>query len=41
MSDGKKKARKVTATLRKALAESLVSVISAGIAEVIIRLIFG
>lgn len=30
MSDGKKKARKVTATLRKALA-----------AEVIIRLIFG
>ena len=29
MSDGKKKARKVTATLRKALAEILVTVISA------------
>ena len=41
MSDGKKKARKVLATLRKALAEILVTVISAVIAEVIIRLIFG
>ena len=41
MSDGKKKARKVVATLRKALAEILVTVISAVIAETILHLIFG
>ena len=41
MSIGKKKAREVLVTLRKALAEILVTVISAVIAEAIIRMIFG
>ena len=41
MGNGKKKARKVFAALRRALAEILVTVISAVIAEAIIRLIFG
>ena len=41
MSDGKKKAREVFVALRKALAEILVTVISAVVAEAIIRLIFG
>ncbi len=37
----KKKARKVSEALRMALTEILVTVVSAVIAEVIIRLIFG
>lgn len=41
MSDGKKKAPEVFAALRRALAEILVTVISALIAEAIIRLIYG
>lgn len=41
MGDGKKKARKVFAALERALSEILVTVVSAVIAEAIIRLIFG
>lgn len=41
MSDGKKKARKVAETLRRALAEILITVISAVTAEAAIRLILG
>ena len=41
MSIGKKKACEVLETLRKALAEILVTVISAVIAEAVIRMIFG
>ena len=41
MSKGKKKAREVFAALQRALAEILVTVISAVIAEAIILLIFG
>lgn len=41
MGGSKKKTRKVLATLRRVLAEILVTVISAVIAEAIIRLVFG
>lgn len=41
MSDGKKKARKVLATLMRTLAEILITVISAVTVEAIIRLISG
>lgn len=41
MGNGNKKARKVLAILYKAFAEILITVISAVIAETIIRLIFG
>ena len=41
MGKGKKKARKAVTTLKQALAEILITVISAVIAEVIIRLVFG
>lgn len=41
MEQGNKKARKVLAILCRAFAEILITVISAIIAEAIIRLIFG
>ena len=41
MGDGKKKARKVLATLKRALLEILVTVVSAVIAEAVIRLMLG
>ena len=41
MGKGKKKACKVSAALRQALVEILITVIGAVIAEAIIRLIFG
>ena len=41
MGDNKKKARKAFTALRGALVEILVTVVSAVIAEVIIRLILG
>ncbi|WP_298739727.1 hypothetical protein [uncultured Treponema sp.] len=40
MENGNKKARKVLAALCKALAEILITVVSAVIAEAIIRLVF-
>lgn len=40
MSNGNKKACKVLATLKQAITEILITVISSIIAEVIIRLIF-
>ncbi len=41
MGNGKEKARKVLAALRRALVEILITVISAVVAEAIIRKIFG
>ena len=41
MGDGKKKAREAFTALRRALAEILVTVVSAVIAEAVIRLMFG
>lgn len=41
MGDGKKKARKVLAALKRALLEILVTVVSAVIAEAVIRLMLG
>lgn len=41
MGNGKKKARKVDSALKRAIVEILITVISAVIAEAIIRLILG